>query len=374
MKKISKSWKKELKRLWWLLLIPAALILKLIAENNPDLVQKFYTQGIFEPISNAVAWAFGWMPFSFAEFLVYAILAGLAAFIIVQIVRAAKRKFSLKKMVHGLIIIGIIFAVGLNAFYFMWGFNYYAYSVAPRLGLQMRQHSPQELADLCVALAAAAEYLRPQLNEDENGVYKLPEDVNSVLQKIPKAYAELGEEYPEFSREIPAPKPVLASELMSYAGISGIFIPFTEEANVNVHQHDLMLASSAAHESAHLLGVAREDEANFVSFLACLKSDDLHIAYSGIMLALVNAGNALYDISKEAYGQLYASYSDELRRDLDSHRDYWDLYEGQTQETVEKINDTYLKQHSQSDGVQSYGRMVDLLLAYFDRLNAQAVN
>ena len=30
-----------------------------------------------------------------------------------------------------------------------------------------------------------------------------------------------------------------------------------------------------------------------------------------------------------------------------------------------KINDTYLKANAQSDGVKSYGRMVDLLLAKY---------
>jgi hypothetical protein len=29
-----------------------------------------------------------------------------------------------------------------------------------------------------------------------------------------------------------------------------------------------------------------------------------------------------------------------------------------------QLNDTYLKLNSQSDGVKSYGRMVDLMLAY----------
>ncbi len=34
-----------------------------------------------------------------------------------------------------------------------------------------------------------------------------------------------------------------------------------------------------------------------------------------------------------------------------------------------KVNDTYLKAHSQTDGVLSYGRMVDLMLADFIRMS-----
>ena len=42
-----------------------------------------------------------------------------------------------------------------------------------------------------------------------------------------------------------------------------------------------------------------------------------------------------------------------------------DRFEGKTAEVSTKVNDTYLKAHSQTDGVLSYGRMVDLMLADF---------
>ncbi|WP_276929276.1 DUF3810 family protein, partial [Herbinix luporum] len=46
--------------------------------------------------------------------------------------------------------------------------------------------------------------------------------------------------------------------------------------------------------------------------------------------------------------------------------EYWAKYEDTVVSTVSnKINDTYLKANAQSDGVKSYGRMVDLLLAKY---------
>ena len=35
------------------------------------------------------------------------------------------------------------------------------------------------------------------------------------------------------------------------------------------------------------------------------------------------------------------------------------------EDAKETVNDTYLKANGQTDGVRSYGRMVDLLLAYY---------
>ena len=39
-------------------------------------------------------------------------------------------------------------------------------------------------------------------------------------------------------------------------------------------------------------------------------------------------------------------------------------FEGKVKETAEKVNDTYLKTMQQSSGVQSYGEVVDYLIAW----------
>lgn len=51
--------------------------------------------------------------------------------------------------------------------------------------------------------------------------------------------------------------------------------------------------------------------------------------------------------------------------DLNANSLFWDQYEGKVAETATKVNDTYLKLHQQKDGVKSYGRVVDLMLAYY---------
>ena len=52
-------------------------------------------------------------------------------------------------------------------------------------------------------------------------------------------------------------------------------------------------------------------------------------------------------------------------KDLQENNDYWDQYEGKVAEVSNQVNDTYLKINDQKDGVQSYGRVVDLMLAMF---------
>jgi len=83
------------------------------------------------------------------------------------------------------------------------------------------------------------------------------------------------------------------------------------------------------------------------------------------MLALIYSMNALADVDFEAYKDLVGKYSPGMRRDLIDNNEFWAQYEGKVEKISNSINNTYLKTNGQKDGVQSYGRMVDLLLAEY---------
>ena len=83
------------------------------------------------------------------------------------------------------------------------------------------------------------------------------------------------------------------------------------------------------------------------------------------MLALIHATNGLYSSDRTAYKDVMAGLSPGVQRDLDANRAYWAQYNTPTGDTATKVNDAYLKANDQTDGVQSYGRMVDLLIAFY---------
>lgn len=359
------SWKKLALRSLWLLLYPAAFISVDIMRAHPEFVERFFATGIFPAVRGAVARVFSVFPFSFAEFLLYSLIAALVVFAVVCVVLACRRKLALRRFLSWLLTILIIGGAGLNAFYWMWGFNYFREPLGARMELDTEQKAaPDELYAMCVALAEAANGLRAELSEDENGVFVYTEGKEGILAEIPAAYERLQKTQPVISGTAYPAKPIAASVLMSDAGLSGIFIPFTEESNVNVDDTPLLIAASAAHETAHSLGVASEAEANFTAFLACMASDDPQVQYSGLMLALIHMGNALASADKEAYHELWNTYSDAVRRDLAAHNEHIESHRGEVSEAVTRTNDRYLRGNGQESGVRSYGEMVDLLIAY----------
>jgi hypothetical protein len=152
---------------------------------------------------------------------------------------------------------------------------------------------------------------------------------------------------------------------MSHTNIIGIYTCLTGEANIDIDIPDMTIASTAMHEMAHQRGFAREDEANYISYVACMAHPDADFKYSGSVMALQYSMNALYGADHDRYFKLTEKYSAGYLLDLQDEQAYWKQFQGVTKKVADKMNDTYLKLNGETDGVKSYGRMVDLLLAEY---------
>lgn len=79
--------------------------------------------------------------------------------------------------------------------------------------------------------------------------------------------------------------------------------------------------------------------------------------------------NALGKRDYERFHELRSNYSEGLRRDLAQLSAFWEEHEGWFEKISTKINDIFLKTNRQEDGVLSYNRMVDLLVAEYRQKN-----
>ena len=72
-------------------------------------------------------------------------------------------------------------------------------------------------------------------------------------------------------------------------------------------------------------------------------------------------------MDRESYIELHEKLCDQAKEDLRENNAFWDKYEGKVAEVSNQMNDVYLKVNDQKDGVKSYGRMVDLMLGYYQK-------
>jgi hypothetical protein len=229
--------------------------------------------------------------------------------------------------------------------------------------MAVRPAPPSEIADLASALVLAANDARVGLAEDERGAVRITGGFASVALRAAQGYAALGANQPLFRVPSARPKRVLLSSLLSRVGITGIYFPFTGEPNLNTTVPDSALPFSTAHELAHQQGFAREDEANFVGYLACRRHPDRDFRYSGLVAASHYAIVSLHQADAPAAARVLAERSAAVLRDEAALREWADRYRGPATEMGDRVNDAYLRTQGEKDGVRSYGRMVDLLLA-----------
>ncbi|KPU43827.1 hypothetical protein OXPF_26870 [Oxobacter pfennigii] len=352
------------KKYLFVLLLPAAFFLAQISAAHPEFVEKLYSNTIYKPIGIILSNITGIFPFSVAELTVLLLTALLLYGIGKVIMSFIRRKpnalrFFLNYLGNILIFTSIIYFL----FMVLWGLNYYRQPFSKITGLDVSPADLEELEEVCVMLINNANDLRQRMGETETGTMKLNSTLQDAYLRAGAGYENASSLYAVLDGKFGRPKGVFASVIMSYAGISGVYFPLTSEANVNKDMPPSMLPCTISHEMAHQRGFAREDEANYIAYLTCRLHPDDDFKYSGVLLALINSMNALYSYDREKYLYLRQSYSEGVNKDLGELNAFWQKYEGPFEKISNSINDTYLKANRQQDGVHSYGRMVDLIIA-----------
>ena len=317
-------------------------------------------------LSAFVATFFSMFSFSFGEFLVGAFLLFWLIYLILFIRRLIVKRRRMAAFMRFISLAVLTASIISLLFVSMWGLNYLSAPLSRKLGLEVKKTSPDVLVKATMISIEFANYYSGRVTRDLSGKC----DFGSFSDMAFHARdAEIGlmRRFEVFKAPYcPIPKAVTSSKIMSYFGITGIYFPFTGESNVNTDYVASDLPFVMTHELSHRLGTAPEDEANFMAFLACAGSSDPDFIYSGYLSAYIYALNEVYALSPQAAEKIIALQSDKVLFDIQVLNEYLMKYEGPVSDAGEQINNTYLKSMGEADGVLSYGRMVDLLIAYYN--------
>lgn len=351
------------KRWFFLWLVPISVFLTVLAKNNISFAE-YYSLNIYPIFARIVGGLTSKSRGSVTELIIFAIIISLLILTVLVTIESIKhRTFTyIKKHLFAL-------ASFASVIYFMFvlfcGINYHRYEFTFYSGLEIQESSKEDLINLIEILIEDANESRAKLSTDKGSAKLFDRNYYETADRSKNSMNKLSEDYKVLKGYFPTPKPVRQSKLMSYLGISGMFFPFTFESNINVHVPPYQIPAVMLHELVHMRGFMREDEANFIAYLASIKSGYEDFYYSGTMSALTHSMNALYMADYGEFERLYKTYSEDVIKDMEFSRNYWKQFETKIQTVSHKINDTYLKANNQHDGVRSYGRMVDLLLAYY---------
>ncbi len=338
-------------------LIFQIIFLKIIA-FFPEVVERFYSNGLYIFISKISRIILGKIPFSIGDIL-YGIVI---VYILISIWKTGKSwsiswKDSVLKILNFL-------SIAYFLFHILWALNYYRVPLFEKMNIQ-REYTDADLVAFTEKLIIKTNSVQVEITQGKNLKVTNPYSQDVVFKMTQNGYSTLAHEYPFFNYQTPSIKKSLFSLPLTYMGFGGYLNPFTNEAQVNDKLPMYGFPNVVCHEMAHQMGFASESECNFIGFLAGIKNEDLYFQYSGYSFALryCMANIAMKDEAK--FKVLKAKINPGIITNYKESELFWEQYDTFIDKGFHAFYDQFLKMNQQKEGMESYSKFVNLLINYY---------
>ncbi|CAI8340105.1 MAG: Uncharacterised protein [Formosa sp. Hel3_A1_48] len=339
-------------------ILPQMLIINILSKN-PAWVEQYYSEALYPKISNALRFLYGWIPFSLGD-LLYVTVIGYGLWWGVK-----NLKKLLKTPVQSILKLLSVASVLYFIFHLFWGLNYY------RLPLHQKQHlnpiyTTAQLLRTTEQIIETSNAVHLKLAQNSSAVVQVPYNFDELSELAAKGYENSAKTQLIFEYKNPSQKYALWSTPLAYMGFSGYLNPLTNEAQVNWHNPKNSMPLTLAHEQAHQIGYAAENEANFIGFLVCANHTDDFFKYSGYTFALRYCLSEVYKRDQKKYIKLKERINEGILIDFEKRRALWAQYNNPLEPLFKSIYSNFLKVNAQDKGIESYSYVVGLIVGYFE--------
>ncbi|MET0465607.1 MAG: DUF3810 domain-containing protein [Chitinophagaceae bacterium] len=360
--RLMKSWS-------WVLLVLLCISIKWLS-LYPGLVERYYTYGIYPVIVAIQRFILGWIPFSIGDlfygFLVLVLIYRISGFIRLAVKKQLNRQYFIKALQQGIFFFLFIYV----SFNLLWGLNYNRQGIAVQLGLKVQRYSLADLDTLTQTLKSRLNTYAEQAGPERRDSVRKKKD---LFRESAAIYDGVSTEHPFLAYGPRSLKPSIFSYLGNYLGFQGYYNPFSGEAQVNTTIPPFLEPFVSLHEIAHQLGYGKENEANFVAFLAGRQSRLPLFRYS-----------MYFDLFNYSYGEMRrrdTAMAKSLREnlhpvviaDIREQRAFYQRHRNPVENFVSWGYGNFLKANNQPGGKETYNEVVAWLIAYYKKFGVEAL-
>ena len=347
------------KNLWICALLLVAVIK--IFSSNKNWIGSLYTSGFYFFFSKFLRLLFGWIPFSIGDILYLGVGCWLLWKLIKNIRLIVKKEINGKTIL--LKILNLILALTFVYIIFnvFWGINYDRAGIGRELSLTNMRYDTSELLVIRQLLLQKVNSSKSSLTHN----HEFYPSKNELFKKAERSYQEAQKEYPFLRFERLSIKSSLYGRLGNYIGFTGYYNPFTGEAQVNTTVPKFLQPYIATHEMAHQLGYAKENEANFVGYLAAVNSTDTLFHYSAYLELFLYANREVYYFDSASSRKSFELLIPGVKKDIAELRRFNLDHESFIEPWITWLYGKYLKLNQQPQGMHSYNAVVGMLIAYY---------
>lgn len=339
-------------------LIPQIILIKVLV-FFPDFVESYYSNGLYLFISKLLRYIFGWIPFSFGD-----VFYTVAVLMTIRWLFKNRRRIR-KDTKNWLIDIFATVSILYFAFHLFWAFNYYRLPVHKALDID-NNYSTEQLLKVTKSLIEISNSKHHSITKNDSIKIDMPYTKEEMINLTKNGYTNLSEKYPHLNPNPTSTKTSIYSSPLTYMGFSGYLNPFTNEAQVDGLIPLYKFPTTIAHEQAHQIGYAAENETNFIGCLATIHNDDKYFKYSGYIFALRHCLNEVYRRDETIYKTLLEEINPGILANYQESYDFWMSYQNPLEPIFKNLYGNFLKANSQEKGIESYSYAVALFVNYFD--------
>ena len=244
----------------------------------------------------------------------------------------------------------------------LYGLNNYSGPIEDDLRMTMKDYTQSELEAATVFYRDKAGELAGQVTRDEEGM-PVFSDFETLAAQTGDAYRYLARErsFSIYGGDYTPVKKLGWAFLYSAQGKTGVTVPLTGEAAVNPDIPGYALPFAMAHEMAHRLCIARDDDADFSAFLACSESESIEYQYSGYFMAYRICMAALQSVDEASAEAIDAEANESLKLDQKELGRFFDDNRNENLERlVDTVTDTY--EEATADAEVRYSSVCDYLV------------
>ena len=335
-----------------------AIFLLMVLAGYPQLIERYYSEGLYPFICRVLHPVLNLFPFSVGDVLYIAVIA----YLIYALFRLIKLIFKKEFKQAGIFLLGIFIGVqaAILIFYLFWGMNYFRPPAGELLNLRDSSYTTTDLETVTAMLIDSANICRARVTHTD-----LAQNNSVIYQNAIEAVRKLSNNSANFRTYKPGVKPSMLTPFLNLIGTSGYYNPFTGEAQINYQMPVFDRPVTACHEMSHQMGYGTEDEANFAGFLAGIGSHDRLLRYSAYHLAVDEFMYALRYRDSSANNALKPRISIAVHNDFKEERVYWLAYQSNLNVLTSIFYDDFLKANNQPQGLNTYNRMVLLVMALY---------
>ncbi|MEO3406637.1 DUF3810 domain-containing protein [Mucilaginibacter sp. CAU 1740] len=347
-----------IKKIVAILVLALVIFLLMLLARHPAAVESYYSKGFYIGVSRVFHPFLNIFPFSVGD-IVY---IGVVIYLIYAFIRLIVLLFKKRFEKAGHLFLGLIIGVqsAVLAFYLFWGMNYFREPASVRLNLRDTSFTTADLKAVTRILIDSVNATRAKVTHAD-----MAQSNTHIYNTARYAIRSLSKDSANFRAYDPDIKPSILTPLLNYIGTSGYFNPFTSEAQVNYQMPVFNRPFVVCHEMSHQMGYGAEDEADFAGFVVATHSHDRLLRYSAYHLAVQEFMYSLGGRDTVAHKELKALISADVKNDYKIEREYWRAYQNKLSAISSVFYDNFLKANNQPQGLETYNRMVLLVMAAY---------